>query len=91
VLVSHQPPSPWVEHGRDLGSPALGRLLHRARFDMVIVGHIHDEAPAFRRGERGETILNPGPQGFLVTVDLAGCSMAILPREPNPAAGREAD
>jgi predicted phosphodiesterase len=71
VLLSHQPPSPWLRGGQDLGSAAVGRLLRDGRFDLAVVGHCHQSAPGAADGPRGISVLNPGPTGQVLCLDEA--------------------
>ncbi len=74
ILLSHQPPSPWLRSGTDLGSAAVGRLLRNGGFDMAVVGHCHQSAPETVQGPRGISVLNPGPAGQVVCIAEAGGS-----------------
>ncbi len=78
VLVVHSPPIDTVDHdntGKIRGSKAIRDSVERLRPQLVVCGHIHsDWGKQVSLGD--STILNAGPAGVTLEIDMEGHAVA---------------
>ncbi|MDP6116432.1 MAG: metallophosphoesterase [Planctomycetota bacterium] len=78
ILLSHEPPRPWLFQGRDCGSLLVRETIEHHGFDLVVTGHLHTKTPRIETMEQGTKVINPGTRGAVIELDTTSGEFEIL-------------